>query len=180
MNFDALAGWEEAAEHVPPWTPGAPPRPALRLAWAAGCAPFVRVQGVEVVRISEMLAAHTIDALKERGHQPDPVLITLPRYCIEVLVPLASTTVWFPHRYTTCTAAVLMRCPAPEVTSGRWVAGRTWTRSPGTGLPLTNAHALAGAVPEALARWHDSLTARIEGCAGDRPTPGPHRKDTRP
>lgn len=50
------------------------------------------------------------------------------------------------------------------------------TRSPGTG-PSPTPHALTGAVHEGLARWHVGLTARIEGWAGDRLTPGPHRKD---
>ncbi|MEU5324356.1 hypothetical protein AB0G67_47760 [Streptomyces sp. NPDC021056] len=179
MSFDALTGWEEAAEHVLPWTPGAPPRPGLCLAWETGCAPLMRVQGVEVVRINEVFAAHTIDVLMERGHQPGPMLINVPRRCVEVLLPLDSAAVWPPYRYTTCAAAALMKCPATEVTlaSGRWVGGRTWTRSPGTGLPFTNANALTGAVPEVLARWHVSFTARIEGWAGDRLTPGPHRKD---
>jgi hypothetical protein len=178
VSFDAPTGWDDA-EHVPPWTPGATPRPGLRLAWEAGCAPVVRVKGVEVVRVSELLAAHTFDVLTERGHQLGPVLINRPRQCADVLVPLVSAAVSPPHRYTTCLSAALMKCPAPDVTraSGRWVSGRAWTRSPGTGLPFTNAYALAAAVPPALARWHDSLRARIEGWAGDRPTPGPHRKD---
>lgn len=179
VSFDALTGWEEAMEEVTPWDPGATPRPGLRPAWEAGCAPVVRVKGVEVVSLSEVLAAHTIDVLAEGGHELGPVLINVPRHCVEVLVPLGSAADWPPHRYTTCAAVALMRCPAPEVTraSGRWVADRTWSRSPGTIPATTSAVALAEAVPEALLRWHDALRGRSEGWADDRPTPARNRKE---
>ncbi|NUP18885.1 MAG: hypothetical protein HOZ81_22910 [Streptomyces sp.] len=44
----------------------------------------------------------------------------------------------------------------------------------------TSAVALAEAVPDAVARWHDALKGRIQGWAGDRPTPGPTREGQQP
>ena len=180
MSADVLAGWEEARAAVTPWTPGAEPRPDLRLAWESGAAPVVRVKGVEVLRISDVIASEVLAVLKTQGVPVGPVLINVPRRCIEVLVPLGSAATWTPQPHTGCAGTALMRCPAPEITraSGRWVAGRTWTRNPGAGT--TSAGALAEAVPEATARWHSALQAQIQGWAEDYPTPGSTREGQQP
>lgn len=179
MSSDIQSGWDEAHEKVTPWTPGTEPRPGLRLAWEAGRAPVVRVKGAEVLRISEVIAADVLDTLKTCDIPLGPVLINLPRRCVEVLVPLGTATTWPRQQNAACAAIALMRCPAPHVTrvSGRWSAGRTWTRSPDTSPVTTNAIALAEAVPRALARWHDALEGRMQVWGGDRPTPGPSRRN---
>jgi len=175
-----LTGWED---RVGAWHPGVAPRLGLFLAWQAGRAPFVRVQGVEVLRIGDTLAGVVFALLGERGIPHGPALLNLPRQCVEVFVPAGSAAAWRPQRYTVCVANALMRCPGPTVTrvSGRWVEGRTWLTPPGTGPAVTSADVLAEVLPAALARRAAALTERIEGWAGDRPKPGhPKEKGLRP
>lgn len=138
-----------------------------------------QLHGHACARRPRSIAADTMSLVTERSHALGP-LINLPCRCVEVLVPRGSAATWpLLQRQTVCSASALMRCPALDVTraSCRWVAGRTWTRPPATIPATTSVVALAAAVPESLARWHGSLMARIEGWAGDRPTPCPHRKD---
>lgn len=182
MNHPELTGWESRVE---PWNPGAALRPGLIQAWAAGRAPFVRVLGVDVLRISDVIADRVLAVLHERGVTLGPALINVPRRCVELLVPLGSAATWrpAPHTvyaapaaaYTVYAAPALMRCPAPDVTqaSGRWVSGRTWLKPPGADPAATSTDVLAAAVAHASALRRAALTRRIEGWAGDRPMPGP-------
>jgi hypothetical protein len=171
----ALTGWEDRVE---PWRPRGVPRLGLLLAWQAGRAPFVRVQGVDVLRIGDGLAGDVFAVLAERGIPHGPALINIPRRCVEVFVPVGSAAVWRPQPQTVCVAHALMRCPAPTVTraSGSWAAGRTWTTPPGTDPEATSADVLATVLPEALARRGAALAGRIEGWGGKRPRPGHPRE----
>ncbi|WP_030621916.1 hypothetical protein [Streptomyces fulvoviolaceus] len=161
----ALTGWEGRVE---PWQPGAEPRPGLLRAWRAGRAPFVRVRGVEVLRISDALSADVIAVLRERGIPRGPVLVNIPRGCVEVLVPLGSAAAWMTRPHAKCVESALMRCPALDVThaSGLWVAGRTWETPPGASPVTTSVDALAEALFVAVARH----AARHDGPGGK---PGP-------
>ena len=171
----SVTGWED---RVDPWQPGMVPRLSLLLAWQAGLAPFIRVRGVEVLRIGDVVADDVFTVLCERGIPHGPVLVNVPRRCVEVLVPLGSAAAWRPQPHTVCVANALMRCPAPNVTrdSGRWVAGRTWTTPPGSSPEITSADVLAEVLPVALARRTAALAQRIEGWAGEHPRPGRPRE----
>lgn len=172
MTYLPLTGWEGPVE---PWHPGTEPRPGLAQAWQADGAPYVRVTGVNVLRISDVIAAEVLARLHERGITPGPILINIPRQCIEILVPLGSAATWRPTQHTVLPVHALMRCPAPDVTqaSGRWAMGRTWTRPPGTYPAITGTSVLAEAVAEVLDRDRAARRRRIEGWAGDQPVPAP-------
>ncbi|WP_328643915.1 hypothetical protein [Streptomyces canus] len=173
MSIDGiLGGWESRVE---PWQPGTKPRPGLLQSWHASRAPFVRVVGVEVLRISDAIAPDALAVLRERGIPTGPILINVPRGCIEVLVPLGSSEAWPPLPRTRCVPTALMRCPAPDITrdSGRWREGRTWAPPPGAGPETTSAAALAEIVPEAQRR------AEIRRLVADGPTGRARRRHPR-
>ncbi|MFF7176832.1 hypothetical protein [Streptomyces pseudovenezuelae] len=172
VNADAQEGWESRVE---PWQPGTEPPAGLLQSWRASRAPFVRVVGVEVLRVGDVIAPDVLAVLREWGIPTGPVLINVPRRCVEVLVPLGSSATWPPLPYTRCVPTALMRCPAPDITrdSARWREGRTWAMPPGAGPETTSAAVLAEIVPEARRR------AEVRRLVADGPTGRARRRHSR-
>ncbi|MGP2435849.1 hypothetical protein [Streptomyces sp. JW3] len=147
------------------WRPGTAPGPRLAAAWAVRRPAFVKVTGVDVVRVASACASTALTILRERGVPRGPVLANLPRSTVEFIVVRGTADVWPALRLTRCVADAVMRCPAPSVTSGSGltpVAGRVWLTPPGPGAPdATDADQLAEAVTVALLR-HARMRAGVE------------------
>ncbi|MEV7004187.1 hypothetical protein AB0N62_42150 [Streptomyces sp. NPDC093982] len=139
------------------WRPGAPAGPLLRAAWSVRRSLPVRIAGVDVVRIASSTWPDTHAALREWGIARGPFLVTLPRACVELAVPLGTVATWPALPTTRCVRGAIVRCPAPTICArdGLHVDGRTWLYPPmdAPNVPsTTDADALADAVRTALRR----------------------------
>ncbi|MGW2725107.1 hypothetical protein [Streptomyces sp. NPDC001492] len=145
------------ASDLEAWRPGTPPGVLLRAAWSVRRTLPVRIAGVDVVRILSSTWAETRTALAEREIPCGPVLVNIPRACVEVIVPRRTAASWPALPTTRCVAGARMRCPAPSVSAvnGLHVDGRFWLYPPAPSLQapeVTDGDALAEAVGVALAR----------------------------
>lgn len=145
-----------AGEEAESWRPTGLPGPRLRRSWSVGWTGVARVEGAAVVRIASVIVPDVWAVLRERGIPRGPVLATVPRRVVEVVVPSGTAEVWPALRFTRCVEAPVMRVPAPTVTaaSGLYPAdGRLWIVPPAATVPATtDAGELAEAVMAALAR----------------------------
>ncbi|MGP2438885.1 hypothetical protein [Streptomyces sp. JW3] len=143
------------------------PSPRLATAWTVRRAPFIKVVGVDVVRVTSAYAPTVLAVLRERGVPRGPVLTNVPRRAVEFVVAPGTADAWPALHLTVGVAGAVMRCPAPSVTSSSGlapVAGRVWLTPPGPGTPdATDADHLAEAVTVALVR-HTRTRARVERC----------------
>lgn len=151
MTAAGFPRWNTSEE---PWQPGAAPGPNLCRSWSVGCSGAVQITGADVVRISRCVADDALAVLRERGVPLGPVLLTIPRACVEVIVPIGTAATWPALPYTRCVSAAVMRLPAPTLTgSFPPVDGRVWLTPPTADAQAsTDADELTEAVAVALVR----------------------------
>ncbi|WP_327591517.1 hypothetical protein [Streptomyces chartreusis] len=146
--------------------PGALAGPSLRAAWSVRRSLPVRIEGADVVRIASRMWGETLPVLRERAVACGPVLLTVPRACVELAVPLGTAATWPALATTRCVSGAVVRCPALEIHArdGLQVDGRTWLYPPMPHDPqvpdVTDGHALADAVRTALSRADAPLHVR--------------------
>ncbi|WP_432198336.1 hypothetical protein [Streptomyces sp. bgisy027] len=140
------------------WRPGIPAGTSLRAAWSVRRTLPVRITGVDVVRIASRTWGETLAVLRERAVPCGPVLLTVPRACVELAVPQGTAVTWPTLPTTRCVSGAVVRWPAPSIHArdGLQVEGRTWLYPPMPHDPqvpdVTDGHALADAVRTALSR----------------------------
>jgi hypothetical protein len=127
---------------------------AVRAEWLAGrTAEVVVGHRWEVLRIARPIGDHMLSLCCARGITLGPILETVPRAAMEIVVALGTAATWsaLPATRCVCVGAGMIRCPAPSVT-GRRIGGRRWIVPPDVRRPFhTDADALCELVTQAIA-----------------------------